>query len=216
MGRTVFETQAPDTTVTTVQEHNLQQLAQAGQQASIAQAAVMDSFEVIKSIGIIDASIFTRQVAEKIIAETAINIRNSKKYNGLPYIDENGNTRQVAGFEEFCQVFLGKSVRRVQELMSNYNQLGPELYEQAEKLGFRQRDYNALKALPDDDKQLIAQAIEEESLDKALDLMQEMAAKFQRDKEASKKQIENLQQTAEAKDALLASKNKKIDELGET
>ncbi|MCL7422537.1 MAG: hypothetical protein M8364_16725, partial [Methylobacter sp.] len=93
----------------------------------------------------------------------------------------------------------------------------PELFEQAQKLGFRQTDYNALKALPADDQQLIAHAIEEESLDKALDLMQEMAARHVREKEAAQKQLTEQQQSLVAKDRVISEKtaelNKKAEKL---
>ncbi|MCQ8182207.1 hypothetical protein NP603_13880 [Methylomonas sp. SURF-1] len=215
MARTPMETKAPDTDVTLVQEKNVNELVEAGQQAGIAQAAVLDSFDVVKAIGQLEVAGFMRQVADKLTAEIAIKVRESKKYKGLPYKDAEGNVRQVADFSEYCEVFLGKSYRRIAELVSNYNQLGPELYEQAEKIGFRQRDYNALKALPADDRQLIAQAIEEENLDKALDLMQEMAAKHHREKAELTKRAEELTHTIEAKDKVIKDKTGVIDRQAE-
>lgn len=211
MARTPVATLQPNTEINPVQEKNVNELVEAGQQVSIAQAAVMDSFDVVKAIGQIEAAAFVRQVADKLTAEIAIKVRESRKYKGLPYRDGNGNTRQIADFSEYCEVFLGKSARRVQELMSNYNTLGPDLYEQAERIGFRQRDYNALKALPADDRALIAQAIEEESLEKALDILQEMSAKHVREKEALIKQTEELTHTIEAKDSVIKAKSAAID-----
>jgi hypothetical protein len=195
------------------QEEIIHEMVELGQQASIAQLAVIEAEEVIKSIGRIEASVFMATVAEKMIAETAISVKQSKQYKGLPFVDESGNRRQVATFEEFCHYKLGKSRRRVDELVSNYNMIGPDLYEQAEKIGFRQRDYNALKALPADDRTLIAQAIESESLDSALDLMQQLAAKHQREKETLSEQLAATQKDLISKDAVLAKRNEKIDEL---
>lgn len=189
----------------------LEEIRQENNAVAAADAVIMDAEEALKMIGRIEASAFMATVAEKMIAETAIALKQSKKYKGLPFIDEKNNRRQIATFEEFCQYKLGKSRRRVDELVGNYNLLGPELYEQAEHLGFRQRDYNALKALPADDRQLIAQAIEEENLDKALELMQEMAAKHQRDKEQLTKKTTELTQTLEAKDKVIKNKTGVID-----
>jgi len=193
----------------------LVEIRQENNQVAAADAVIMGSFDAIKAIGHIESAIFLRQVADKLIAETAINVRESKQFKGLPYKDANGNLRHVADFSEYCEVFLGKSYRRTMELISNYHQLGPELYEQAERLGFRQRDYNALKALPAEDRQLIAQAIEEESLDKALDLMQEMAAKHQREKEATAKQLTELSETLAAKDTVIKDKTKTLNSQAE-
>jgi hypothetical protein len=180
---------------------------------ALAAQMVSDKFDAIKALGRIEAMQFSATVAEKFIAETAISIKESKKYKDLPYTDENGNRRHVATFEEFCEAFLGKSSRRVRELVSNYNTLGGELYEQAEKLGFRQKDYNALKALPADDRQLIAQAIESESLDSALDLMQQLAAKHQREKSALEAETAELKKSLASKDAVIQKKDEKLNEL---
>ena len=208
MANKTITTVMPDTAATSQQLLVLDEMAAETEQLRIAQAAVMGSFDVVQSLGVIKASLFYTSVSEKLIAETAIKIRQGKKYKGLPYLDAEGNTKHVSVFEEFCEVFLGKTARRVQQLMSNYNLLGADLYEQAEKLGFQQRDYNALKALPADDRQLIAQAIESESLDKALDILQEMAARNQRDKDASAKTIQEQDDQLKDKDAVLSEKTK--------
>jgi hypothetical protein len=193
----------------------LVEIRQENNAVAAADAVIMGAEEALKMIGRIEASVFMATVAEKMIAETAITLKQSKQYKGLPFIDENNNRRQIATFEEFCQYKLGKSRRRVDELVSNYNVLGPELYEQAERLGFRQRDYNALKALPIDDRKLIAQAIEEESLDRAIDLMQEMAAKHHREKEQTSKQLDELTKSVEAKDSVIKGKSEELDKKNE-
>lgn len=184
-------------------------------QVAAADQVIMGSFDVIKALGRIEAANFFTTVGDKLIAETAINIREGKQYKGLPYKDENGNLRHVGDFPEFCKAFLGKSYTRTMELISNYNILGAHLYEQAERLGFRQRDYNALKALPAEDRQIIAQAIEEESLDKALDLMQQMAAKHYRAKEADEKLITKLVDQLEAKDGVIKEKTEELNKKSE-
>jgi hypothetical protein len=50
--------------------------------------------------------------------------------------------------DEFCRAYLGKSYNRCLELSQNLNLLGEELYESTQKIGFRARDYAALRALP--------------------------------------------------------------------
>jgi hypothetical protein len=192
---------------------NLAELKVSLDAGDMANAIIADAEDALKMLGRIEAADFMATVAQKMIAETAINLKEGKKYKGLTFIDENGNGRRVATFEEFCEYKLGKSKRRVNELINNYNLLGPELFEQAEKLGFRQRDYNALKALPADDRQLIAQAIESESLDSALDLMQQLAAKHQREKENLETETAELKKSLASKDAVIQKKDEKLNEL---
>jgi len=213
MARTHLETVQADTSVTEIQAKNTQELIDAGNQMAIASMAVMDAEEALKMVGRIEAAIFMETVVGKMIAETALALKESKRYKGLPYKDAQGSWKQVSNFEEFCEHKLGRCRRRVDQLISNYNQLGPELYEQAERIGFRQRDYNALKSLPADDRLLIAQAIEEESLEKALDIMQQLAAKHQREKEELTLTATELKKETTAKDAVIAKKDEKLNEL---
>ena len=203
------------TALTPAQENNVQQLVEAGNQMSIATAAVLDNFDGIKMLGQMEAMQFIATVAEKSQVEIFLHFKEGKKYKGLPYRTDDGKTATIADLEEFCQVFLRKSNRRLQELVSNYNTIGADLYEQTERLGFRQRDYNALKALPADDRAIIAQAIEAEDLDKALDLMQQLAAKHQREKETTEKQIDELVKSVGAKDSVIKGKSEELDKKNE-
>jgi hypothetical protein len=210
MSRNAVESHVEQHVVTEEDAKGLPAMLEDAQQLTVAQAAVLNAEEALKVVGRIEAAEFMATVSEKMIVESAIALKQSKQYKGLPYKDADGNWRQVATFEEFCQHKLGKSRRRIDELVSNYSMLGSDLFEQAEKIGFRQRDYNALKALPSDDRLLIAQAIEEENLEKALDILQEMAAKHFRDKEAMTKQCDELTKTLEARETVIKDKAQEI------
>lgn len=215
MARTATDTNVEQFTDASQESTALVKIRQENNQVAAADAVIMGSFDAIKALGRIETARFYETVSEKLIAETAINLREGKKYKDLPYKDENGNTKHVSHFDEFCEAFLGKTARRVQQLMSNYNTIGPDLYEQAEEMGFRQRDYAALKALPFDERQIIAQAIEAEDLDKALDLMQQLAAKHQREKEYTEKLLDNQAKTIEAKDGVIKEKTDELNKKSE-
>ena len=201
--------------VTEVIKKNTAELGVALNATDMANAVIADAEEAYKIIGHIEAAHFMLTVSEKMIAESAIKIKKGKLFNIFTIIDETGNRRHVSNFEEFCQLKLKKSRQRVEELIRNYNLLGPELYEQAERLGFGQRDYNALKALPADDRLIIAQAIEAEDLDKALDLMQQLAAKHQREKETTEKQLDSLVKIMQAKDCVIKEKTEELNKKSE-
>ena len=210
MGRTKSEVEYQGNQLTDEDLPGLPVAKEALDIMTIRASAISDNAEVLKAIGRIEAGQFYATISEKLIVETAIKIKESKKYKELTFVDDDGNTRYVAHFEEFCNVFLGKSARRVQELMSNYRLLGPELFEQAEKIGFRQQDYNALKALPSDEKRMIAQVMEDESIDKALEVIQALAAKAHRDREESLKTITDQAERLAAKDAVIDEKSQQL------
>lgn len=186
---------------------------QAADQYAVGQAMVMDATEVLKMVGRIEMGNFVATVADRAIAETYVKVKNSKAYKGLPYRTPDGKVATVATLEEFCEAFMPRSHRRCQELAANLQLLGPDLYEQAEAIGFRQRDYAALKALPADDQIVVKQAIEAGKLDNAIELMQDMAARHKHEKDALDAELKEAKAYKETAERQIAAKDKKINEL---
>ena len=124
--------------------------------------------------------------------------------------------RNFESLDEFCRTKLGKSYNRLQELVSKRNTLGQEAFEQAERLGLRQVDYNAIKALPAPEQELLRRAVEEaQSRDDVLDLLQELASRFVKTEAELQKQVIDLREEAETKDARrgeLVTQNEKLKE----
>ncbi len=113
--------------------------------------------------------------------------------------------------EEFCRVKLGKSYRRLQELSQNLNMLGSDLYESAEKIGFRAKDYRALKALPAEEQEVVKQALASEDKDEVLGILEDMVARHVAEKKAAKKEKEGLQADLAARDKLLGDRSAKLE-----
>ncbi|WP_238945189.1 hypothetical protein [Allofranklinella schreckenbergeri] len=140
------------------------QYEQLTQQALDAQANFdRDKDEVFAAgvdIGRLEALDFVATVANSAILPIYESIKKSK---GWRYIrnPKSSNGSNFESLEEFCQVKLGKTYGRLQHLLSNRNLIGQEAFEQAEKLGLRQVDYNAIKALPAPDQELIRRAVNE-------------------------------------------------------
>lgn len=184
---------------------------------------VMQFEEPLRQLGQIDSFEFMRRVADVGLAQVFENLRNSGKYKGLPYKDSDGNLRHVADITEFCEAKLGKSYRRCMELSQNLRALGPELYEQSERLGLRNVDYKALRALPDDEQLVIKQAIEQATTkEEVVNLLEDMALRHHREREALAEREAGVAQAQAdisariaAKDKLIAEKSKRISELVE-
>jgi hypothetical protein len=187
------------------------QLVQVQDTAAIKDQAVMDSSEVFKALGRIEASMFFSKIGNISAAQFAQQVRDGKKYKGLPYDDENGNRKYISTFDEFCDQFLGKTGRYVRDLIKNLHALGPDLYESAERIGFRAKDYRALNALPAEEQAVVKQALESESRDEVLDILQDLAARHQAEKEAAKQERESLQADLDARDKVLETKAQRLD-----
>ncbi|MBF0309485.1 MAG: hypothetical protein HQL56_08160 [Magnetococcales bacterium] len=178
-----------------------------------ADAMIIESQEVFQAVGRIEGLEFVKRVSDVAIAQTFDQIRKSKKYMGLPYRDSEGNVKRVSHLEEFCQAFLGRGYRRCVQLADTLYFLGSEMYEQAEQIGFKARDYTALKALPAQDQEIIKQAMATDSRDQVIDLLQEMASKHQQEKEAAARKEKEQAADLEAKDRVIEKRTKEKTEL---
>lgn len=143
-------------------------------------------------LGRLEALDFVATVANSAILPIYENVKKSKAWAFLRN-PKSSNGSNFQSLEEFCQVKLGKTYGRLQHLVTNRNLLGQEAFEQAERMGLRQVDYNAIKALPAPDQELMRRAVEDaQSRDEVLDLLQELAARHAKEKEATAKEIEQL------------------------
>lgn len=139
---------------------------------------------------------------------------SAKKSKTYRFLVNPKTAKYFSSLEEFCEERIGLTLRRMQQLVSNRNALGQDMFEQSERLGLRQLDYDAIKALPSDDKALIQRAIEKTTTrDEVLDLLQELAAKHQYEREDKDKKIADLTADSEATGRVLEEKNRKLDEL---
>jgi hypothetical protein len=187
-----------------------------------AQTIAPEAVELLKMVGRIEMAGFFLTVGERAIVETYIKIKETKAWLGLEYVDDCGNVLRVRTLDEFCRHYLKKSYVRCQALVGNYHLLGPELYEQAEQIGLRQRDYDAIKALPADDQAIIKNAIATEDKAQIITLLQEMAIQHGQEKQAAqaeKKQLatekEETEKQLQASRARVEVSLKQIAELDE-
>lgn len=192
---------------------SLEQEQRLAVEVSTADQSVMASYEVLKQVGRVEGLGFLQRVTDLAIAKTYDELKKSKKYKGLPYKDQNGKLQHVADLEEFCRAFLGKTYSRCQQLSQNLSLLGEELYEQAEQIGFTARDYQALKALPADEQEIVKQAIATEDKEQVIDLLQEMAVKHKADKDALTKDLEEVKGSYEALSKVTEKKGKELDKV---
>lgn len=145
-------------------------------------------------IGRLEAMDFVLTVSTSAIFSIYENVKKSKAWRLLRN-PQSSDGQKFQSLEEFCQVKLGKSYKRLQQMAGNQRAIGQESFEQAERLGLHQRDYNAIKALPAPDQELIRRAVEDaQSRDEVLDLLQELAARHASEKVAMAKAADESKQ----------------------
>ena len=172
------------------------------QDAALSHPQVDRVFALGVDIGRIQSMDFVATVALSVMLSVYENVKKSKAWQEMRN-PKSATHGAFESLEEFCEDKLGKSQRRIQTLIQNRDTIGQDAYEQAESLGLRQVDYNAIKALPAPDQELIRQAVGSQSRDEVLDLLQELAARHATEKKAlSAKLAESSQE--------LATKQKRI------
>lgn len=168
----------------------------------------------MRSLGRLEALEFSETVAARARVEVFLELKKSKAYRAIEYRDADGNRKRISDLDEFCERYLNKSARRLRQMAEDYHLLGGDLYEAAERIGFRNQDYRALKALPADDQEVIKQAMSPDAdRDQVIDLLQEMAARHASEKAALTAEATEAKETAEARDDVIKAKEETISKL---
>lgn len=164
-------------------------------------------------IGRLEALTFVQTISESAALAVYENIKKSKgwKYLRNP-VSSNGLNFQT--LEDFCKVKLGRGYARMQMIAGNRNLIGQEAFEQAERIGLRQVDYNAIKALPAPKQELIKEALSEGASKEDLQrTLRELAAADQKEIETLTARAEKAEEAAESAEAQIARKDAKINDL---
>ena len=213
MGRKTLQTDNPSHAVTDEQMPGLPAAMK-----DLAISTDLEKDEILSAgidLGRLDAMVFVATIADSAILSIYENVKKTKAWRGLRN-PQSGDGRHFESLDEFCQVKLGRSYRRLREIGANRSALGEEAFEQAERLGLRQTDYNLIKALPAPKQEIIKEALTEgatkEELQKAI---RELAAADQKEIEELTQRAEEAEADLEARSRVLEDKNGKIDQLTE-
>ena len=182
--------------------------------AQLADAVSQQQMALSEKVGAIKATGFFKKVSTVTEIKMLAEIKESKEYKGLSVLDYEGNWQHVTTWEQFCKS-LGHSREKVDQDILNINTFGEDFLETSQRMGVGYRDLRKLRKLPDAEREVIinGESVQAEDKDSLIDLIEEMSAKNLKTKQAMQKQIDDLSADAKAKDTVLSTKNKKIDEL---
>ncbi|MDR3015143.1 MAG: hypothetical protein LBV56_06860 [Delftia acidovorans] len=202
----------PKTTMASADTPRLNEAALSTLDAAPTQLAVAhETMDEVLAAGIdlgrLEALTFIQTVSESAALSIYENVKKSKAWRHLRN-PNSSNGLNFSSLDEFCQAKLGRGYARMQMLAGNQRLIGQEAFEQAERLGLHQRDYNAIKALPAPDQELVRRAVEEaQSRDEVIDLLQELAVRHAQEKEAMGKELQDAHDQA----AELAASKKVVE-----
>lgn len=153
-----------------VNHEALAEYSQASDQYLALQAEKETLMDLGRRLGQMETAAFLGNISDGVMLSAYENVKKSKAW-ALLTNKKTGNYFQ--NLDEFCQEKLGYSARRLAQVSGNRSLIGNEAFGQAEQLGLRQIDYNAIKSLPAPEQELVRRAVEDaKSRDEVLDLLQ--------------------------------------------
>jgi hypothetical protein len=188
--------------------NRIEEASAASTQKELVSQSMAAAFEDGKLLGQLETFNFITSIGETAIVSIYEKVKKSKTWAFLP--NKNSDGRNYESLDEFCRAKLGKSYNRMQELVANRNAVTQELFDQSEKLGLRQADYNAIKALPLPDREAVQAAIADgSSREEVIAVLLDISGKV----EKVTKQVDELAKNAIATNELLADRRTEIDAL---
>ena len=173
-----------------------------------------DQLILSEQVGALKAFEFTQKLLTVSTIKMLSEIKETKRYKGLQLIGQDGKLLTVSSWDDFCQS-LGHSRQKIDLDIQNLSAFGEDFLETSQRMGVGYRDLRKLRKLPEAEREVIinGESVQAEDKDSLIDLIEEMSAKNLKTKQAMQKQIDDLSADAKAKDTVLSTKNKKIDEL---
>lgn len=177
-------------------------------------ALTQDIAEAHEAMGMLKAFSFVEKLLTVSSLKVLNEIKNSKKYKGLSYIDQDGKVLTVSTWEEYCTA-CGLSFKHINENLLNLSKLGEDFLETSQRLGLGYREMRKLRQLPEEARAEIVEADYSEATDKEelIEKIEDLTAQYAKEKEALQAQLKRKSDDYEAQSKVLANKNARIDEL---
>ena len=185
------------------------------------QKGVLDSMEVLskkeqvlKDLGQIEAFQFVGKLATVANLKIIQNIKETKAYKGLTYIDD-GKLATVASFDQFCKYKLDQPTRTIDDWLLNLKQFGEEFYEASRKVGLTSNHLRKLRQLPNEDRMEVMQnkAIESGNKEQIREVIDELHFKYKQEAKSLDSKLKDTEADLTATRDLNAEKTLREEEL---
>ena len=180
----------------------------------VAKQMTQDLAEAHEAMGMLKGFNFIGKLLTVSSLKVLHEIKNSKKYKGLSYIDQDGKLLTVSSWADYCRA-CGLTEKKVDEDLLNLSKLGEDFLENSQRLGLGYRDLRKLRKLPEDARAEIVDADFSESADKEelLEKIEELTAKHAQEKQILEGQLKQSHANYEAQSKVLKNKNDRINQL---
>lgn len=176
---------------------------------TLADAVTVQQVRLAEMVGQLRAFDFMHQFTGIARLKFLAELKATKAYRGQKAVNPKGELVEMASFDDMCGV-LGVSRSKVLEDLQNLAAFGEAFLEASQRLGLGYRQLRQLRALPEDERRLIidGEAVRENDPEALKDLLEDLATRNAR----IRKEKEELTADLAARDKVLATKNKALDE----
>ncbi|SUB23902.1 hypothetical protein [Avibacterium avium] len=179
-----------------------------------AQAMTQDMAEAHEAMGMLKAFNFVEKLLTVSSLKVLNEIKNSKKYKGLSYVDSEGKVLTVSSWEDYCTA-CGFSRQKIDLDLQNLAVLGEDFLETSQRLGLGYREMRKLRQLPEEARAEIVDADYSETTDKEdlIEKIEELSVKHAKEKESLTKQLESVKANYDAQAKVIANKDERLNKL---
>lgn len=183
-------------------------------QAVVAKQMTQDIAEAHETMGMIKAFSFVEKLATVATLKKLQEIKETKKYKGLQYIDQDGKLATVATFDDYCKA-CGTSRRKIDEDLQNLNIFGEEFFEIGQRLALGIRDFRNMRKLPEEVQDEVKELAKQENItkDDLIEKIEDLTAQHAKVKAELESKLKRKSEDYEAQAKILASKDEKINRL---
>lgn len=141
-------------------------------------------------------------------------VKENKLYQSLKSTSGENGIQLAGTWEEFCNA-LGWTPQHANDAIASLRAFGEEALESMSRMGIGYREMRQYRKLPEDQKLALVEAAKAGDKESFVDLAEEIIARHAKEKEALTAQVQEAQETIEAKDRVLESKAEMITRLEE-
>ncbi len=183
-----------------------QELARLEQGITLAQLSFTERF------GMFRMNRLTRKFLDVIDIRMLINWKESQEFKGLRARTPDGLLITINNFEDLCGV-IGISRHTAYEWIENYQALGEDFLREADAAGIGVRDLRRLRKLPPEEIAAAQELLNTDGKEAVIEFVQDLCVKHGQEKQVLEQRLADLQADTEAREKVIAGKNKKLDAL---
>ena len=189
-----------------------QDVAKADALSSTLNAITTGQLLLSEKVGALKATDFIKKLVTVTEIKMLAEIKESKEYKDLRVFDSEGKVVTVTSWEQFCKS-LGHSREKVDQDILNLSVFGEAFLETSQRMGIGYRDLRKLRQIPEEERDVIinGEAVQAEDKDSLIELIEDMSVKHAKVKDKLERQVKDLTAEAQAKDRVIAEKQRTIN-----